>query len=72
MSLLTMVFIETVPFGNLSSGFLASQLSIVNTMIVCGSCCPIGSLFFSKQLPSLRKIVRPMYAEMGFIAQSIL
>ncbi|MCU0542774.1 MAG: MFS transporter [Oscillatoriaceae cyanobacterium Prado104] len=72
MSLFTMAFMGTVPFGNLLSGFLANQIGIVNTIIFGGSCCLVGSLFFCKQLPGLRKIVRPMYVQMGLISHSSL
>jgi MFS family permease len=69
MSLYTMAFMGTVPFGNLLHGFLASLIGAQNTFLIGGTCCVIGSILFARQLPSLRKIVHPIYVKMGIMRE---
>jgi MFS family permease len=70
MSLYTMAFMGTVPFGNLLHGILASKIGAQNTLLAGGICCILGSILFARQLPLLRKIVRPIYIKMGIIQDS--
>lgn len=67
MSLYTMSFLGVVPFGNLLGGSLADRIGAPNTLIIAGSACLLGSLWFSRQLPGLRKIVREIYERKGII-----
>jgi MFS family permease len=67
MSLYTMSFLGMVPFGNLLGGSLADRIGAPNTLIIAGSACILGSLWFSRQLPALRKIVREIYERKGII-----
>lgn len=67
MSLYTMSFLGVVPFGNLLGGTLADRIGAPNTLIIAGSACLLGSLWFSRQLPGLRKIVREIYERKGII-----
>jgi MFS family permease len=67
MSLYTMSFLGIVPFGNLLGGTLADRIGAPNTLIVAGSACILGSLWFSRQLPALRKIVREIYERKGIL-----
>jgi MFS family permease len=67
MSLYTMAFMGTVPFGNLLHGILASKIGAQNTLLAGGFCCIIGSVLFARQLPVLRKIVRPIYSKLGIV-----
>lgn len=69
MSLYTMAFLGTVPFGNLVSGSLASKIGAPTTLILGGIFCILGSLLFARQLPALRKLVRPIYREIGLLPQ---
>jgi MFS family permease len=69
MSLYTMAFMGTVPFGNLLHGFLASIIGAQNTLLIGGTCCVIGSILFARQLPLLRKIIRPIYVKMGIMRE---
>lgn len=70
MSLFTMCFMGTVPFGNLFAGCLTSQLGVRHTLLFGGACCVAGAYVFANQLPHLRRIVRPIYAQMGLLASS--
>jgi MFS family permease len=68
MSLYTMAFLGILPFGNLAAGALASKIGAPNTITIGGICCILGSLAFSTQLPRLRRLIRPIYQEMGIIS----
>ncbi len=67
MSLYTMSFLGMTPFGNLLGGTLADRISAPNTLIIAGSTCILGSIFFSRQLPALKKIVYEIYKRKGII-----
>ncbi|MBN3891117.1 MAG: MFS transporter [Nostoc sp. JL31] len=67
MSLYTMSFLGMIPVGNLLGGLLASHIGAPNTLIIDGIACILGSLIFSRQLPALRKIMRPIYEQKGII-----
>ena len=57
MSLVTMAFMGVVPFGNLFSGWLASQIGVTNTFIINGLVCLGGSILFIRQLKSIEKVL---------------
>jgi len=67
LSLFTMAFLGMVPFGNLLFGALASRIGAPSTLAFGGAVCLIASLFFSRQLPELRRLVRPIYEEAGIL-----
>jgi MFS family permease len=67
MSLLTMSFLGTIPFGNLLGGALANRIGTTNTLIIDGVICILGSIYFSRKLPILRQMIRPIYVERGNI-----
>jgi MFS family permease len=70
MSLYTMSFLGTIPIGNLLGGFLANKIGATNTLIIDGIACILGSIFFTRQLPGLRQLVRPIYEQKGILATS--
>ncbi|MEH2347656.1 MAG: MFS transporter [Nostoc sp.] len=67
MSLYTMSFLGMIPIGNLLGGILASHIGATNTLIIDGIACILGSIVFSRQLPSLRQIMRPIYEQKGIV-----
>ncbi|MBD1807557.1 MFS transporter [Microcoleus sp. FACHB-SPT15] len=67
MSLYTMSFLGILPFGNLASGALADKIGAPDTLMIGGFCCILGSLAFTKQLPKLRRLIRPIYVEIGLL-----
>jgi MFS family permease len=67
MSLFTMSFMGMIPFGNLMGGVFADRIGASNTLIIAGISCLLGSFFFSRQLPKLKKIVYTIYEEKGII-----
>ncbi|BAY49591.1 hypothetical protein SAMD00079811_72200 [Scytonema sp. HK-05] len=69
-SLFTMGFLGILPIGNLFFGGLAHHIGVPNALAFGGICCVIGSYFFARQLPTLRKIVYPIYQKMGLMPPS--
>ncbi|MEG4394038.1 MFS transporter [Microcoleus sp. BROC3] len=67
MSIYTMAFFGVTPFGNLVAGGLANYIGAPNTVIIGGIVCVLGSIVFTKQLPALKNLVRPLYQKMGLI-----
>jgi MFS family permease len=67
MSLFAMAYMGTVPFGNLFAGCLASQVGICPTIAFGGCFCILGSWVFTSHLPKLRKIMRPVYTNLGLL-----
>lgn len=67
MSLYTMSFLGMIPVGNLLGGFLASRIGAPTTLIIDGIACIIGSIIFGKQLPTLRRLVIPLYQQKGIL-----
>ena len=67
MSLYTMAFVGSVPFGSLIAGYSASKIGASNTLIIGGACCLAGAFLFSRKLPVLRKQVHPIYVRKGVI-----
>jgi MFS family permease len=57
MSLVSMAFMGVVPFGNLFSGWLASQIGVINTFIFNGSVCMGGALIFIRQLKTIQRVL---------------
>ena len=71
MSFYTMAFMGTAPFGSLLAGWLANIMGTPNTILVGGIFCILGALIFARKLPELRKIIRPIYVRLGFIAPEV-
>jgi MFS family permease len=81
MSYYTMAFVGMAPFGSLLAGAMAhvipsTPLWIVTgpvlagaqwTVIMNGMVVVLGAAWFFTQLPVLRRVVRPIYEEMGII-----
>jgi MFS family permease len=56
MSFSSMAFLGIVPFGNLFSGWLASQIGVTNAFLLNGLACLGGALIFVQQLKTIRRI----------------
>ncbi len=69
MSLFAMAFFGTVPFGSLIAGVLATRLGAETTILVGGVACFLASLVFLRQLPEIRRNVRPIYIRMGILPE---
>ncbi|MGA8938712.1 MAG: MFS transporter [Acidobacteriaceae bacterium] len=67
MSYYTMSFVGMAPFGSLLAGTLAHHFGAPHTVMMIGSVCVLGSLWFTTQLPGVRAVMRPIYEEMGIL-----
>jgi hypothetical protein len=56
-----------VPFGSLFAGSVAHRIGAPATVAIGGVACIVGSIAFARKLPSIRKMVRPIYIEKGII-----
>jgi MFS family permease len=70
MSYYTMAFFGASPFGSLLAGALAHQIGAPHTVMVTGTFCIVGSLWFTLELPKVRAVMRPIYQEMGLLPTS--
>ena len=69
MSLFTMSFIGMAPFGSLIAGALANIIGARYTLLIGGTSCLAGGVFFALQLPNIRKKIRPIYVKKGIIIE---
>jgi MFS family permease len=71
MSYYTMAFVGMAPFGSLLAGTLAHHLGAPHAVMITGAFCLAGSAWFTTQLKSIRKVMRPIYVEMGIIRSEL-
>jgi MFS family permease len=69
MSLYVMAFMGMAPFGSLAGGSLAHRIGAPNTLIIGGASCLLASFMFAQKLPSIRKMVRPIYIRKGILSE---
>lgn len=67
LSYYTMAFFGAAPFGRLLAGVLADRIGAPHTVIVAGAFCLASSLWFTRELPKVRALMRPVYQEMGLL-----
>jgi MFS family permease len=67
MSYYTAAFVGMAPFGSLFAGTLAAWIGAPRTVMLTGSFCIAGALWFWSQLKSIRKEMRPIYEHLGII-----
>ncbi len=70
MSYYTMAFVGMAPFGSLLAGGLAHWVGAPRTVMITGACCVLGSVWFTFELPAVRRVMRPIYVEMGILPQA--
>lgn len=58
MSFYALAMVGMMPFGNLLAGSLAHLLGAPIALIVCGSACILGSLWFSFQVPQVTRWIQ--------------
>ena len=67
MSYYTMAFVGMAPFGSLLAGSLAHRFGAPRTVMVTGAACVLGSVWYTTELPRIRRIMRPIYQQMGLL-----
>jgi MFS family permease len=69
MSFYAMAFQGIAPFGSLVAGAAAARIGAPRTLMVGGGICIIGGAVFAMQLPAIRRLIRPIYAQIGIIPE---
>jgi MFS family permease len=67
MSFYTVAFVGMAPFGSLFAGTLAHAIGAPRTVMLSGACCIAGAIWFSTQLKTIRKLIRPIYVDLGIL-----
>ena len=57
------------PFGSLLAGALAARIGAPPTLACSGSLCILGAIWFRRRLPEIRRLVRPIYTQMGILPE---
>jgi MFS family permease len=69
MSFYAMAFQGVAPFGSLMAGAAAARIGAPETLAIGGGICILGAGLFALQLPALRKVIRPIYTQIGIIPE---
>ena len=67
MSYYTMAFVGMAPFGSLLAGSMASAIGAPLTVVINGAVVILGAAWFASRYPAVRRVVRPIYQEMGIL-----
>jgi MFS family permease len=67
MAFYAMAFLGTAPIGSLLAGAAAARFGTATTIFGGGVACILGAFWFSRHLPALRALVRPIYVERGIV-----
>jgi MFS family permease len=70
MSIYTMAFMGTAPFGSLLAGILADRIGAPATLIIGGLCCIIGAFLFSRKFQEIKHAIRPIYVKLGILNEA--
>jgi MFS family permease len=70
MAFFAMAFLGTAPIGSLISGVVADRIGAPGTIRMGGIACIAGAAWFAAQLPTIRRLIRPIYVERGIMAAS--
>jgi predicted MFS family arabinose efflux permease len=65
MSLYTAAFLGVAPVGALLAGMFADRIGATTTVGIGGICCVLISAAIARQLPAIRRHIRPIYAKLG-------
>ena len=69
MSFYSMAHFGTMPLGSLLAGSLAQMIGAPATIMIGGVACILGAIMFAIKLPSLIKMIRPIYVKKGIIVE---
>jgi MFS family permease len=71
MSYYTAAFVGMAPFGSLLAGTLAHAIGAAKTVMVSGVCCLAGAFWFFTRLKAVRKVIRPIYVDLGIVPPEV-
>jgi MFS family permease len=69
MSFYTLSFSGVMPFGSLIAGWLATKIGAPLTVAAGGALCVAAAIWFASRLEDIRRVVRPIYIEMGILPE---
>src|SRR6202162_1367347 len=69
MSFYTVAFVGMAPFGSLLAGAMARAIGAPRTVMFSGACCIAGAIWFFSRLKSIRKVIRPIYINLGILPE---
>jgi MFS family permease len=69
MSFYAMAFAGMSPFGSLLAGAVAAKIGAPETVVWSGAFCVGGALLFARQLPHIRRLIRPIYVQLGILPE---
>jgi MFS family permease len=69
MSFYAMAVQGAAPFGSLIAGGVANRIGAPRTLAAGGCLCVLGAVWFSRQLPQVRAVIRPIYRRLGIIPE---
>jgi predicted MFS family arabinose efflux permease len=71
MSFYTLSILGMNPIGSLLAGGVAARIGVPVTMIGAGAICLAGAVWFYWKLPEIRRVIRPIYRELGILPQPV-
>ena len=71
MSYWTVAYMGGVPSGSLLVGGLAYAFGAPGTLVLCGFGCIIAAMWFWGKRVEMRRLVRPIYEELGIISAPV-
>lgn len=67
MSFYAVAFVGMAPFGSLLAGVSARAIGAPHTVILSGVCCVAGAAWFATQVRTIRRLIRPIYVDLGIL-----
>lgn len=71
MSLYTMAFMGSAPFGSFLAGWTATLIGVKITYMIGGFACILGATLYLRGIRGIKKLIRPLYVKLGFIPPEI-
>jgi MFS family permease len=69
MSFYAMSLAGMSPFGSLLAGAVAARIGAPETIMISGALCCVGALLFARELPNVRRFIRPTYVQLGILPE---
>ena len=63
----TMAFVGMARFGSLLAGTMAHSIGAPRTVMLTGTCCVIGAISFASHLRMIRRLIHPIYEDLGIL-----
>ncbi len=67
MSYYTVAFVGMAPFGSLLAGTLARGIGAPWTVVISGISCIVGAAWFLTHMKEVRRVMRPIYEQLGIV-----